>query len=199
MKFSNQKLIEVLKAILWPIAVIVAIVVLKSVNFSKINISWEDFIKLLNVVIWPVTILVGLLFFRKNLSSIMGSLGSLNVGPTGLAMTFQEKLFSAFQCDGINVVAGQPYQLPLKSAVSHSQNTEFLFQNHYILTFFIILSYLFYQIPSAENVVAGQTDQLPRQSAGCPLSAHAGAHLQLPGTAQRLARYILPSTRVSIG
>lgn len=101
MKISQKKLIEVLKAIFWPIALIVAIVALKSANLSKLNISWEQFISLLNVVIWPLTILIGLLFFRKNLMSAMGNLGSLNVGPSGLAMTFQEKVDSVKDLIGI--------------------------------------------------------------------------------------------------
>ncbi len=101
MKFSNQKLIDVLKTVLWPVTLIVAIVLLKQIDFSSIKLSWKQLIDLLNVVVWPITILVGLLFFRKHLGHVMGSLGSLNVGPAGLQMTFQDKVNSVQELIGI--------------------------------------------------------------------------------------------------
>jgi len=65
----------------------------------------EHIIHLLEVIIWPLTVIVGLLFFKKHIGKIIGSLGSIKAGAQGIEMNFiDEKLKEATKLIGTNGV-----------------------------------------------------------------------------------------------
>mgnify|MGYP001815898979 CR=1 FL=1 len=52
----------------------------------------QDIIKLLDVIVWPFTIIIVLFLFKKNLSNVIGRLGSFEASAQGISMTFQKKM-----------------------------------------------------------------------------------------------------------
>ena len=68
-------------------------------------ITMEHIIHLLEVIIWPLTVIVGLLFFKKHIGKVIGSLGSIKAGADGIEMNFiDEKLEAAKKLIGTNGV-----------------------------------------------------------------------------------------------
>lgn len=62
----------------------------------------DQIIKLLEIIVWPLTVITGLLLFRKNISKIISSLGSIKAGAQGFEMNFiEEKLQEATKLIGI--------------------------------------------------------------------------------------------------
>lgn len=64
--------------------------------------TFQKIIKLLEVTIWPLTVFGGLLLFRKHFSKLIGSLGSIKAGATGIEMNFiEDKLEEATKLIGV--------------------------------------------------------------------------------------------------
>ena len=52
----------------------------------------EQLIKIIEIIIWPATLVIVLFMFKKNITGIIGRIGSIEASASGLSMTFQEKI-----------------------------------------------------------------------------------------------------------
>ncbi|OUR92413.1 hypothetical protein A9Q87_08040 [Flavobacteriales bacterium 34_180_T64] len=106
MKFSSEKINEALKLFIWPITLIVGLLLIRNTNVLSGKVSMKEFIDLLTVIVWPLTLVIGLILFKKHLSSVIGSLGSLKAGKDGIEMTFQNKIENVQQLLGAGSESG---------------------------------------------------------------------------------------------
>lgn len=68
----------------------------------------EQIINLLDVIVWPLTVLIGLLFFRKHIGKVIGSLVSIKAGAQGFEINFiEEQLQEATKQIGIGSFESQ--------------------------------------------------------------------------------------------
>ena len=52
----------------------------------------EQLIRIIEIIIWPATLVIVLFMFKKNITGIIGRIGSIEASASGLSMTFQEKI-----------------------------------------------------------------------------------------------------------
>ena len=75
---------------------------IKTVKTIQESTIMDKIITLLDVVIWPIALVVSLVLFKKNISKVINSLGSIKAGAQGVEINFiEEKLEEATKMIGI--------------------------------------------------------------------------------------------------
>ena len=76
--------------------------IIKTIQTIQEPTIMDKIINLLDVVIWPIALVVSLILFKKNISKVLNSLGSIKAGAQGVEINFiEEKLEEATKMIGI--------------------------------------------------------------------------------------------------